>query len=352
MFPDSISLPIWLWIKTPFCNTFLAENDRDEALICFVVLKNVDTMRQGDVLKHFHDSMKTADAVRSKKTKPLLLRLNGGPGCSSLACGAMKELGPFRVHSDGKTLYHNPYAWNKVANVLFLESSAGVGHYVPQLAHTIMQHNNRANKTIINLKGVIIGKAVINDETATLGMYDYFWSHALISDESINNMHKHCTFAPNVNESQTCTDAAKNVDSVLYLLNIYNTYSPICLNINLTDTPKKTSLVTDPCREYYSDAYLNLPDVQKALHANATKLDHDWEPCSNIISWGNSPSTIIPLLQEFMANGLRVWVYSRDTDSRVPVTSTRYSLNKMKLASKIPWYPWVIKGEIGGYALV
>ena len=35
-----------------------------------------------------------------------------GPGCSSLGYGAMQELGPFRVGSDGKTLYKNQYAWN------------------------------------------------------------------------------------------------------------------------------------------------------------------------------------------------------------------------------------------------
>ncbi|ERN14542.1 hypothetical protein AMTR_s00038p00086870, partial [Amborella trichopoda] len=46
-------------------------------------------------------------------TKPLLLWLNGGPGCSSLGYGAMEELGPFRVYSDGKTLYKNRYAWNR-----------------------------------------------------------------------------------------------------------------------------------------------------------------------------------------------------------------------------------------------
>lgn len=50
-----------------------------------------------------------------------------GLGCSSLGYGAMEELGPFRVKSDGKTLYRNPYAWNNAANVLFLESPAGVG---------------------------------------------------------------------------------------------------------------------------------------------------------------------------------------------------------------------------------
>ena len=35
-----------------------------------------------------------------------------GPGCSSLGYGAMQELGPFRVASDGKTLFKNQYAWN------------------------------------------------------------------------------------------------------------------------------------------------------------------------------------------------------------------------------------------------
>ncbi|KAF8074345.1 hypothetical protein N665_1109s0001, partial [Sinapis alba] len=37
------------------------------------------------------------------------------------------EQGPFRVHSDGKILFRNPYAFNNEANVLFLESPAGVG---------------------------------------------------------------------------------------------------------------------------------------------------------------------------------------------------------------------------------
>uniref|UniRef100_A0A914RD41 Carboxypeptidase n=1 Tax=Parascaris equorum TaxID=6256 RepID=A0A914RD41_PAREQ len=57
---------------------------------------------------------------------PVALWLNGGPGCSSIG-GAFEELGPFYVNRDSHSLYENPYAWNKAANVLFLESPVGVG---------------------------------------------------------------------------------------------------------------------------------------------------------------------------------------------------------------------------------
>lgn len=95
-------------------------------------------------------------STRDPKSRPLVLWLNGGPGCSSVAYGAAEEIGPFRVGSDGKTLHPKLYAWNQcniffskslaplfallftipipicslclsVANLLFLESPAGVG---------------------------------------------------------------------------------------------------------------------------------------------------------------------------------------------------------------------------------
>lgn len=345
-----------------------------------------------------------AEAQHSKDTLPLLLWLNGGPGCSSIAYGAMQELGPFRVHSDGKTLYQNKYAWNKAANVLFLESPAGVGfsysnttsdyaggdkktakdnyaflvnwlerfpeyknrdfyisgesyagHYVPQLAHTIIHHNKKANRTIVNLKGIIIGNAVINDETDERGMYEYFATHALISDETAQKIQKYCDFSPNAtSQPAECSSATTQAAAAINPIDIYNIYAPLCFSSNLTATPKKTSAMDfDPCSDNYVYAYLNSPDVQAALHANVTKLKYDWQPCSNVItSWEDSPSTIIPLLREFMTNGLRVWIFSGDTDGRVPVTSTKASINKMKLPVTSSWHPWFVKQEVGGYTQV
>ncbi|XP_076883797.1 serine carboxypeptidase-like 40 [Bidens hawaiensis] len=345
------------------------------------------------------------EAEKSKESLPLLLWLNGGPGCSSLAYGAMQELGPFRVNSDGKTLFRNQFAWNHAANVLFVESPAGVGfsysnkssyydkcgdkstaednyvfvtnwlerfpeykerdfyisgesyagHYVPQLAHIILHHNKMANKTLINLKGIIIGNAVINDETDSIGMYDYFHTHALISDETREQIQKHCDFSPNATEGNAeCKKVTDHVDNDLYeKIDIYNIYAPKCLNYDLTSKPKRMSHVIDPCSDLYTYVYMNREDVQEAIHANVTKLDHDWEVCSEIITdWLDSPSTIIPLLEEFMANNLRVWIFSGDTDGRVPVTSTQFSINLMKLPVKTQWHPWVHHGEVGGFTQV
>lgn len=66
-----------------------------------------------------------APVDKRPESRPLVLWLNGGPGCSSVAFGASEEVGPFRVQRDGKTLKLNPYAWNtrkytQLAAVLFV----------------------------------------------------------------------------------------------------------------------------------------------------------------------------------------------------------------------------------------
>ncbi|GMR33821.1 hypothetical protein PMAYCL1PPCAC_04016, partial [Pristionchus mayeri] len=66
------------------------------------------------------------EAESDPSNKPLILWLNGGPGCSSLS-GLLKAMGPYLTNLDGETLYENIFAWNKIANVLYIESPKDVG---------------------------------------------------------------------------------------------------------------------------------------------------------------------------------------------------------------------------------
>lgn len=61
-------------------------------------------------------------------TDPVVLWLNGGPGCSSLL-GAVGEVGPllFKENSTEWADTVNNYTWNNRSNLLFLEMPAGVG---------------------------------------------------------------------------------------------------------------------------------------------------------------------------------------------------------------------------------
>lgn len=62
-------------------------------------------------------------------TDPVIMWINGGPGCSS-ALGLLMELGPCSVADDPKTSNDtkvNPYSWNNNANIFFLDEPVNVG---------------------------------------------------------------------------------------------------------------------------------------------------------------------------------------------------------------------------------
>ncbi|KAI5367878.1 Putative peptidase S10, serine carboxypeptidase, propeptide, carboxypeptidase Y [Septoria linicola] len=144
------------------------------------------------------------------KNDPVVLWLNGGPGCSSLT-GLFMELGPSFIGKDRKPVY-NPSSWNANASVIFLDQPVNVGysysgnavsstvaagkdvyalltlffkqfpeyakqpfhisgesyagHYIPVFASEILSHKNRN----INLQSVLIG----NGLTDGLTQYEYY----------------------------------------------------------------------------------------------------------------------------------------------------------------------------------
>ncbi|KHN05459.1 Serine carboxypeptidase-like 34 [Glycine soja] len=322
----------------------------------------------------------------------------------------------FPQDSSTPKLKLNPYSWNNAANLLFLESPVGVGfsytntssdiselgdtntakdshtfiikwfrrfpqfrshkfyisgesyagHYVPQLSELIFDNNrNPAEKDYINFKGFLIGNALLDDETDQKGMIDYAWDHAVISDGVYNNITTICNFSlPILNQTNECNVELNKYFAVYKIIDMYSLYTPRCFS-NSSSTRKEAlqsfSKIDgwhrkpagyDPCASDYTEVYLNRPEVQKALHANVTKIPYPWTHCSdNITFWNDSPQSMLPVIKKLIAGGVRIWVYSGDTDGRIPVTSTRYTLRKLGLGIVEDWTPWYTSKQVGGWSI-
>ena len=67
------------------------------------------------------------DSQNNNETDPLLIWLNGGPGCSSML-GFLQENGPWVIEDGADSFHENEFSWNTFANVLYIEQPAGVGY--------------------------------------------------------------------------------------------------------------------------------------------------------------------------------------------------------------------------------
>ena len=84
----------------------------------------------------------------SPEKDPILLWLNGGPGCSS-TYGLLEEIGPVIFLPYQKQPVLNEYAWNKNANVFFIESPGGVGF--SKIANESFYYNDSIQAVSLNI---------------------------------------------------------------------------------------------------------------------------------------------------------------------------------------------------------
>lgn len=251
---------------------------------------------------------------------------------------------------------------------IYLTGESYAGHYVPQLAREIVRYNANT-KHKINLKGFMVGNAVTDNHYDNLGTVNYWWSHAMISDKTYRQLMSTCDFQRQ-KESNECESLYYYaMDQEFGNIDQYNIYAPPCSNnsdtaaaassrhsMRLPHRPHSVYFKQlsgyDPCTEKYAEIYYNRPDVQKALHANISgRIPYRWTACSETLNrnWNDTDVSILPIYRELIAAGLRIWVFSGDVDSVVPVTATRYSLAQLKLDTTIPWYPWYVKKQVGGW---
>lgn len=74
-----------------------------------------------------------------------------------------------------------------------------------------------------------MGNAVINDETDTLGIVDYAWSHGIISDKLYQSLKADCEDFKLPHTSSQCNDQLKAFFDAFSGIDIFNIYSPVCV---------------------------------------------------------------------------------------------------------------------------
>ncbi|KAJ7961688.1 Carboxypeptidase [Quillaja saponaria] len=213
---------------------------------------------------------------RNPSEDPLVLWLNGGPGCSSFD-GFIYEHGPFNFEK-AKTdeslpqLHLNLYSWSKVSNIIYLDSPAGVGFsysknqsdyktgdlktaadthtfllkwfelypeflsnpffiagesyagiYVPTLASEVVKGIEVGTKPILNFKGYLVGNGVTDDEIDGNALVPFAHGMGLISDDLYEGECRGNYYKP---LSQNCESKLAKVDENIAGLNIYNILEP------------------------------------------------------------------------------------------------------------------------------
>uniref|UniRef100_A0A672ZWP0 Carboxypeptidase n=1 Tax=Sphaeramia orbicularis TaxID=375764 RepID=A0A672ZWP0_9TELE len=221
--------------------------------------------------KHLHYWF--VESQSKPASDPVVLWLNGGPGCSSLD-GLLTEHGPFLIQDDGVTLEYNKYSWNQIANVLYLESPAGVGFsysddgnyktndtevsmnnylalkeffrlfpefstnelfltgesyggiYIPTLAERVMEDSK------LNLQGIAVGNGMSSYELNDNSLVYFAYYHGLLGSQLWADLQSYCcsdgkcNFYNNPNPN--CSNSLGEVQDIVYSsgLNMYNLYAP------------------------------------------------------------------------------------------------------------------------------
>ncbi|KAE9550491.1 hypothetical protein FO519_006293 [Halicephalobus sp. NKZ332] len=256
-------------------------------------------------------------AYENPSNAPVFLYLNGGPGCSSLQ-GLLLEMGPFRVYDYGARVVENPYAWNRFANILFIDSPAGVGfsinskgnfsftdsqvaadnhaglkyffnnyfpelknndfyiggesyagYYIPMLAKLLLQDSDFST-----FKGYMVGNGCLNDRLLVNSAVGYNYNHAFIDERFYRSTVEKCCDGKsgdscdwyklvNLDPSQQCA----NESSSLYMANYYTGLDPYFLYYSCyLDQPDGTNPLSNMIGENQrSPLEKNIEDNQESL---------------------------------------------------------------------------------------
>ncbi|XP_044520039.1 lysosomal protective protein isoform X1 [Gracilinanus agilis] len=283
--------------------------------------------------KHLHYWF--VESQKDPQSSPVVLWLNGGPGCSSLD-GLLTEHGPFLIQPDGNTLEYNPYSWNLNASVLYLESPAGVGFsysddknyvtndtevaqnnyealqeffrlfpefssnqlfltgesyagiYIPTLAMLVMQDPS------MNLQGLAVGNGLSCYEQNDNSLVYFAYYHGLLGYRLWSALQSHCCAQGRCNfhdnQDPNCTMNLLEVSRIVSNsgLNIYNLYAPCAGGVPGHARYEKDTLVIQDMGNLFTRLPIKRMLQQQTLMRTGERVRLD-PPCTNT----TAPSTYL-----------------------------------------------------------
>ncbi|VDO05341.1 unnamed protein product [Haemonchus placei] len=287
---------------------------------------------------------------------PLIFWFNGGPGCSSLD-SLFNEMGPYLVNSDGKSLSENPYSWNKMASVVYIESPAGVGYSYSTDGNITTNDDQTSLENYDAVKqffqGIAVGNGMVHGKLSIDTSIRYAYGHGIIDEETWNTLQRDC--CEGCIDSCDLTEVTGHCETMvkdIYLflltggLNPYDLYrdcdtkpatngdwtTPMLQGFaagykssvqskTKIDDPTSLSRAHEsqyngyPCENNTNViTYMNDVEVRKVLNipCNLPK----WDICSDRITntYQNQYKDMAPFIKKIVAGDVRVLLYYGDTD--------------------------------------
>jgi len=289
---------------------------------------------------------------QNSPTDPVVLWLQGGPGCSSLF-GCFVENGPNIIQKDG-SFKSNPYSWTTNSSMIWIDSPVGTGYsfvkkssgyandektianelyialstfffklhpeysklpfyifgesyagkYVPWLTDTIINMNLNSSQKI-NLKGIGVGDGWVNPYYQTGSYAPFLYANDLINEVELVT-------------ADGIYDSYKGlVDVGLYEL--ADTIGNMLLSLVAAEAGgvevydiRKTEDPTDPLMDKLQ-TYLNKPEVKKMMNAG----DSSWTACADapyFALMGDITRSSEKLFPKILAANIPVLIYNGNYD--------------------------------------
>lgn len=290
---------------------------------------------------------------------PVILWLNGGPGCSSMT-GLLFELGPSFIKK-GYEMEYNEHAWNSNASVIFLDQPVNVGysysshpvgttaaaakdvyallelffqhfpqyaqsdfhiagesyagHYIPSFAREIVEHEDKS----FNLTSVLIGNGITDQYNQVASYEDMACGKggypAVLDEGNCSKIHDMIPRCQRLTEiCYKYQNALSCVPSSIYCERLLEPYAKTGLNMyDIRRQCGNSSLCYE--EDDWIEEYFNQKYVQEAVGAEV----EEFEGCSNSVGFrfGIHGDGSMPFQQHvkfLLDSGVPVLIYAGDKD--------------------------------------